>query len=72
MLRISCLTACCTGIANNFMLAKICADVNKPNGQFELKASRDAVMEFVDKLPTRKVGGIGKVCALYMCICVYV
>ena len=28
------------GIANNFFLAKICADINKPNGQFELPGNR--------------------------------
>jgi DNA polymerase kappa len=31
---------CSAGIANNFFLAKICADVNKPNGQFELPGNR--------------------------------
>ena len=32
---------CSAGIANNFLLAKICADVNKPNGQYELPASKE-------------------------------
>ena len=62
--RISTLTGGLTasaGIANNFFLAKICADFNKPNGQYELPPTRDAVMEFLSGLPTRKVGGIGKV-----------
>lgn len=49
------------GIANNFFLAKICADINKPDGQFELPAQRDEILDFVSKLPTRKIGGIGKV-----------
>ena len=31
---------CSAGIANNFLLAKICADVNKPDGQFELQPTR--------------------------------
>mmetsp|Transcript_20594 Transcript_20594/g.35006 ORF Transcript_20594/g.35006 Transcript_20594/m.35006 type:complete len:830 (-) Transcript_20594:44-2533(-) len=52
---------CSAGMANNFLLAKICADQNKPNGQYELEPSRHAVMDFVAGLPTRKVGGIGKV-----------
>ena len=52
---------CSAGMANNFFLAKICADRNKPDGQFEISPSRDAVLEFMDSLPTRKVGGIGKV-----------
>lgn len=52
---------CSAGIANNFFLAKIGADVNKPNGQFELGPTREAVLDFVANLPTRKVGGVGKV-----------
>jgi len=49
------------GLANNFMLAKICADVNKPNGQFSLPPERSAVLEFMDTLPCRRVGGVGRV-----------
>lgn len=49
------------GMANNFFLAKICADQNKPDGQFELQPTRDDVLAFLTNLPTRKVGGIGKV-----------
>jgi DNA polymerase kappa len=52
---------CSAGLANNFYLAKICADVNKPNGQFELPPTRDEVLRFVSELLTRKIGGIGKV-----------
>lgn len=52
---------CSAGMANNFLLAKICADQKKPNGQYELKPTRDDVISFVNNLPTRKVGGIGKV-----------
>jgi nucleotidyltransferase/DNA polymerase involved in DNA repair len=52
---------CSAGIANNFMLAKICADINKPNGQYELPADRESIINFLSTLPTRKVGGIGKV-----------
>ena len=52
---------CSAGMANNFFLAKICADKNKPDGQFEIPPSRGAVLEFMESLPTRKVGGIGKV-----------
>jgi DNA polymerase kappa len=49
------------GLANNFFLAKICADINKPNGQYELPVYREAVLQFLKTLSTRKVGGIGKV-----------
>uniref|UniRef100_A0A674PG67 DNA polymerase kappa n=1 Tax=Takifugu rubripes TaxID=31033 RepID=A0A674PG67_TAKRU len=49
------------GIAPNMMLAKVCSDKNKPNGQYRLPSTREAVMEFVCNLPVRKVSGIGKV-----------
>lgn len=52
---------CSAGMANNFYLAKICADINKPNGQYELPPNRNDIISFLDTLPTRKVGGIGKV-----------
>ncbi|XP_053726482.1 DNA polymerase kappa [Synchiropus splendidus] len=50
------------GIAPNMMLAKVCSDKNKPNGQYRLAPSREAVMDFIQNLPVRKVSGIGKVC----------
>ncbi|XP_008417080.1 DNA polymerase kappa [Poecilia reticulata] len=49
------------GIAPNMMLAKVCSDKNKPNGQYRLAPTRQAVMDFMQKLPVRKVCGIGKV-----------
>ncbi|XP_072244168.1 DNA polymerase kappa [Leuresthes tenuis] len=49
------------GIAPNTMLAKVCSDKNKPNGQFRLPPSREAVKDFILNLPVRKVCGIGKV-----------
>ncbi|XP_072038734.1 DNA polymerase kappa-like [Amphiura filiformis] len=49
------------GIAPNCMLAKICSDKNKPNGQYRIEPSREVVMDFVNVLPIRKVSGIGKV-----------
>ncbi|KPP64140.1 DNA polymerase kappa-like, partial [Scleropages formosus] len=49
------------GIAPNMMLAKVCSDKNKPNGQYRIPAERQAVMDFVKNLPIRKVPGIGKV-----------
>ncbi|CCD62143.1 DNA polymerase kappa [Caenorhabditis elegans] len=53
---------CSAGIASNFMLAKICSDLNKPNGQYVLENDKNAIMEFLKDLPIRKVGGIGRVC----------
>uniref|UniRef100_UPI0037E91475 DNA polymerase kappa n=1 Tax=Semicossyphus pulcher TaxID=241346 RepID=UPI0037E91475 len=49
------------GIAPNTMLAKVCSDKNKPNGQYRLPPTREAVMDFIQNLPVRKVSGIGKV-----------
>ena len=48
------------GISFNTLLAKICSDLNKPNGQYEL-LDEDKVKSFVPKLAVRKVGGIGNV-----------
>lgn len=49
------------GIAANAKLAKICSNMNKPNGQFSLPNDRNAIMSFMRDLPTRKVNGIGRV-----------
>lgn len=37
------------------MLAKVCSDKNKPNGQYRLASTREAVMDFIQNLPVRKV-----------------
>uniref|UniRef100_A0A061R8V8 DNA polymerase kappa n=1 Tax=Tetraselmis sp. GSL018 TaxID=582737 RepID=A0A061R8V8_9CHLO len=52
---------CSVGIAPNKRLAKVCSDMNKPNGQFEVKPERGAILDFLRALPIRKIGGIGKV-----------
>ncbi|KAB5584745.1 DNA polymerase kappa [Coniochaeta sp. 2T2.1] len=49
------------GIAANSKLAKICSNMNKPNGQFVLPNDRTAIMEFMRDLPCRKVNGVGRV-----------
>ncbi|KAH7000035.1 hypothetical protein EDB80DRAFT_726114 [Ilyonectria destructans] len=49
------------GIAANAKLAKICSNMNKPNGQYVLPSDRGAIMTFMRDLPTRKVNGIGRV-----------
>ena len=43
------------GIAPNMLLAKIASDMNKPNGQYFLPPTRESVLEFIRKLPIRKV-----------------
>ncbi|CAA0807471.1 DNA/RNA polymerases superfamily protein [Striga hermonthica] len=52
---------CSAGVAPNRLLAKVCSDINKPNGQFVLPNERMAVMTFISSLPIRKIGGIGRV-----------
>ncbi|KAK4452129.1 DNA-directed polymerase [Podospora aff. communis PSN243] len=49
------------GIAANTRLAKICSNMNKPNGQYYLPSDREAIMDFMAKLPPRKVNGVGRV-----------
>ncbi len=73
------LTASC-GIAANRRLAKICSDINKPDGQYVLPSNRADILQFVSTLPIRKVGGIGKVTErmlhevlahVNVCVCTY-
>lgn len=45
------------GIAPNKFLAKIASDLNKPNGQYVITPSD--VSAFVEKLPLKKIPGIG-------------
>eukprot|EP00798_Chlamydomonas_sp_ICE-L_P013199 gene13199-19034_t len=52
---------CSCGVAPNRMLAKICSDINKPNGQYILPPTREAVLAFISTLPVRKVPGVGRV-----------
>jgi DNA polymerase kappa len=49
------------GIAPNKMLAKICSDKNKPNGQFYLSFDRKTIVTFMHDLPIRKIQGVGRV-----------
>jgi DNA polymerase-4 len=46
------------GIGPNKLIAKIASDINKPNGQFEVKL--EDVPEFMHDLPVRKIWGIGE------------
>jgi DNA polymerase kappa len=54
------------GIAANSMLAKICSNHNKPNGQFILESDREKILEFMRALPVRKIpGSFSKWCFNY-------
>ena len=57
---------CSAGIGPNRLIAKICSDFNKPNGQYRISNSTEEVENFVRKLPTRKMFGIGKVQAFML------
>ena len=56
---------CSCGVAPNRMLAKVCSDINKPNGQCVVPADPNEIRRFVDDLPIRKVPGIGKVYSVF-------
>src|SRR5436309_4718034 len=47
------------GIGRNKLIAKIASEINKPNGQYEVKS--DNIAEFMHPLPVRKLWGIGAV-----------
>ncbi|TCD70323.1 hypothetical protein EIP91_003952 [Steccherinum ochraceum] len=49
------------GIAPNRLLAKICSDNNKPNGQFQLEFDPQVIKSFMHELSIRKVPGVGRV-----------
>jgi DNA polymerase-4 len=46
------------GIGPNKLIAKIASDLKKPNGQFQVKP--EAVLAFMEKLPVRRLWGIGE------------
>lgn len=54
------LTMSC-GIGANKMLAKMCSEMNKPNGQYMLRNDRAEILTFMKTLPIRKIPGIGYV-----------
>ena len=52
---------CSVGCAGTRYLAKICSNVNKPNGKFILPSEKSKVEDFLKDLPVRKLQGVGKV-----------
>lgn len=49
------------GVGPSRTLAKICSDLNKPDGLFHLPTRRDLVFSFLNGLNVRKLPGVGKV-----------
>ena len=54
------LTGSC-GVGCNRLLAKVCADYNKPNAQTYLKPNANEIQKFMSELHVRKISGVGKV-----------
>ncbi|CAE6482324.1 unnamed protein product [Rhizoctonia solani] len=54
------LTMSC-GVAPNKALAKVCSDLNKPNGQYIMPFDRSIILEFTKNLLMRKMPGTGRV-----------
>lgn len=52
---------CSCGVSCNRRLAKLAADVNKPNGYYFIPPHREAILNYLNPLPVRKLSGIGKV-----------
>lgn len=50
---------CSIGISINKTLAKICSDVNKPDGYFRLEPDPDKIFDFTKKLSLRKIPFVG-------------
>jgi len=49
------------GVSPNKALSKICADVNKPNGQFVIDPTREGCMAFMKDIRLRRCFGLGRV-----------
>jgi DNA polymerase kappa len=52
---------CSAGVSCNRMLAKICSDMNKPNGHYILPHDVGEIENFMQKLNIRKIPSIGRV-----------
>lgn len=49
------------GVGHCKMIAKIAADINKPNGQCVIAPDIHSIQAFMHPLPVRKIPGIGRV-----------
>ena len=57
---------CSAGISCNKMLAKICTDMKKPDGQTYLRPDTEEILTFMRKLSVRKIPGIGRMTELVL------
>ena len=46
---------CSAGIGPNRLIAKICSDINKPNGQAYVRPDLTEILDFIGKMPIRKI-----------------
>lgn len=54
------------GIACNLRLAKLCSDINKPNGQYILSNETEDILRFIRNTPVKKINGIGTSTAIVL------
>ena len=54
--------------ATRRLLAKVAADMRKPDGQFVVAGDGAAICHFIQPLPIRKVPGIGKARPSQRCV----
>lgn len=52
---------CSAGIAPNKMLAKICSELDKPNGMTYLQFDEKRILDFMKERKIREIPGIGGV-----------
>ena len=51
---------CSAGMGSNKMIAKICSDINKPNGQFSKFGNALEIEKWISEMDVRKIPGIGR------------
>lgn len=49
------------GISCNYCIAKVCTDINKPNGQFMVKGHKQDLLNFASNIEMKKFSGVGPV-----------
>ena len=52
---------CSAGIGCNKMLAKICSELDKPNGQTYLSFDKQKILDFMAEKKVRDIPGVGSV-----------